>query len=260
MKTLSALVMSMALIGMLAVTPLATAEEFSGNVALATDYRFRGISQGDRSPAIQGGFDLELENGFYVGTWASNVTFSGAAMELDVYGGFTGVLAEGATYDVGVLYYAYPEDDSTDLNGTGNRDLDYVELYGSVSFGDATLGLAYSPDYFFETDTFFYIYGDYSFALAENWSLDVHYGLNLFDSEEVGADFGIGNCTAFSANGECANGTEDAYSDWSVGVSTSAAGLDFSLQYIDTDLDESDCFGGTQLCDSTAVLTVSKSL
>ena len=242
------------------VVPSAMAAEFAGNVALTTDYRFRGISQGDRSPAIQGGFDLATESGFYVGTWASNVTFSGASIELDIYGGFAGDISESTSYDVGVLYYAYPEDDSTELSGTGDRDLDYVELYGSVSFGDATLGLAYSPDYFFETDSFIYLYGDYSYTLAENWSLDLHYGINMFDDEAAGAEFGIGSCNVTLANGNCADGTEDTYSDWSVGVSTSAAGLDFSLQYVDTDLDEADCFGNTKLCDATAVFTISKSL
>jgi len=179
---------------------------------------------------------------------------------LRLLAGFGGEINDSTAYDVGVIYYAYPEDDAVDLDGIGDRDLDYVELYGSVSFGDATVGLAYSPDYFFETDTFFYIYGDYSLALGENWSLDFHYGLNMFDSEDVGADFGIGSCTAFDAGGECTNGSEDQYSDWSIGVSTSAAGLDFSLQYIDTDLDEEDCFGDTKLCDATAVFSVSKSL
>ena len=258
-KALSALLVIATLGGAFGALP-ALAVEASGNVTLATDYRFRGISQGDRSPAIQGGLDMAWDSGFYVGTWASNVTFSGAAMELDIYGGYSAEINDSLSYDVGVLYYAYPEDDSTDLNGVGDRDLDYVELYGSLSFGDATVGLAYSPDYFYETDTFFYLYGDYSFALGDNWSLDLHYGLNMFDDEEVGADFGIGQCSSFSASGECSNGTEDAYSDWSIGISTSAAGLDFSLQYIDTDLDDEDCFGGTQLCDSTAVFSISKSL
>ena len=45
----------------------ASAAEFSGNVGYFSDYRFRGISQGDRSPAIQGGFDIELDGGFYLG-------------------------------------------------------------------------------------------------------------------------------------------------------------------------------------------------
>ena len=73
-------------------TTVAVAEEVavSGNVTYTTDYRFRGISQGDRSQAIQGGFDVGLENGLYAGTWASNVTFSGAAIEVDYYAGWAG--------------------------------------------------------------------------------------------------------------------------------------------------------------------------
>ena len=62
---------------MVLATSAAAAAEFSGNVTYASDYRFRGISQGDRSQAIQGGFDITAENGLYFGTWASNVTFSG---------------------------------------------------------------------------------------------------------------------------------------------------------------------------------------
>ena len=160
---------------------------------------------------------------------------------------------------VGVLLYD-PEDDAVDLDGIGDRDLDFVEIYGSLSFMDATLGLAYSPDYFYETDSYIYLYGDYSYAINDDWSLDVHAGLNLFDDEEIGADFGIGRCSAVATNGECLSGTEDSYADWSIGISTTWSGLDFTLQYVDTDLDDKDCFGNTQLCDATAVISVSKSL
>jgi uncharacterized protein (TIGR02001 family) len=220
----------------------AAAAEFSGNVTLTTDYRFRGISQGDRSPAIQGGFDLALDNGLYVGTWASNVTFSGAAIEIDYYAGFGGAINDATSYDVGFAYYNYPEDDA-------DPDLDYYELYGSISFHDFTLGVNFSPDYFAETDTYWYVYGDYSFGLAENVSLDLHLGANLFADKDAGTAFGIGDA-----------GGEDQYIDYSVGLSTSGMGLDFSLAYIGTDLDTDECFGGTKLCDDTVVLSVSKSL
>ncbi|MDP6377998.1 MAG: TorF family putative porin [Pseudomonadales bacterium] len=221
-----------------------SAAEFSGNVTLATDYRFRGISQGDRSPAIQGGFDLETESGLYVGTWASNVGFAGSgALELDVYGGFAGDFSESVGYDVGVLYYAYPESDS-------DPDFNYVEIYGSLSFGDATLGVNYSPDYYAETDSFWYLYAGYSMGLGENFSLDLHVGLNKFDDDAEGLAFGLG---------EGLDG-EDQYVDYSVGISTSAAGLDFSLAWVGTDLDEEECFGDTKLCDDSVVFSVSKSL
>ena len=110
-------------------TGTAAAAEFAGNVTLASDYRFRGISQGDRSPAIQGGFDIAAENGLYFGTWASNVTFSGASIEMDFYAGWGGEINENTAIDVGVLWYTYPEDDA-------NPDLDYVEFYASVDLFD----------------------------------------------------------------------------------------------------------------------------
>ena len=230
----------------LAGTNAATAQEVavSGNVTYTTDYRFRGISQGDRSQAIQGGFDVSLENGLYAGTWASNVTFSGAAIEVDYYAGWAGQLNENTPVDVGVLWYNYPEDDA-------DPDLDYYEIYSSIGLFGATVGVNYSPDYFAETDDFFYFYGDYSVALVDNLSLDVHVGWNLFDSNEAFASF-IG-----PAAGE---NPGDDYMDYSVGLSTSAVGLDFGVTYVGTDLKKAECFAGTKLCDDTVVLSVSKSL
>lgn len=223
---------------------VAAQAEVSGNVTYTTDYRFRGISQGDRSQAIQGGFDWSAANGFYVGTWASNVTFSGAAIEVDYYAGFATEINENTAVDVGVLWYNYPEDDS-------NPDLDYWEFYGSLGVFGGTVGVNYSPDYFAETDAFFYFYGDYSVPLAENLSLDFHLGWNLFDDDEAFASF-IG-----PAAGE---NPGDDYMDYSVGLSTSAVGLDFGLSYIGTDLDKDECFAGTKLCEGSIVASVSKSL
>ena len=64
-----------ALVALLATAGTAMAEgEWSGNVAMTSDYTWRGVSQSNEDPAIQGGFDYA--NGlFYAGTWASNVDF-----------------------------------------------------------------------------------------------------------------------------------------------------------------------------------------
>lgn len=222
----------------------AAAAEFSGNVAYATDYRFRGISQGDRSQAIQGGFDIELDSGFYFGTWASNVGgWSGGTIEVDYYGGYAMTLSEDTALDVGVLYYGYPEDDAS-------PDLDYVEIYGSLSFQDFTIGAAFSNDYFAGTDTFWYLYGDYSFGLTEAVSLDMHLGWNIFDGKDAGAAFGLGE----------ADDPKDTYIDYSVGLSAPAAGLDWGLALVGTDLSKAECFAGAKLCETTLVLSVSKSL
>ncbi|MEZ5559290.1 MAG: TorF family putative porin [Pseudomonadales bacterium] len=233
---------------LVAGTLTAQAAEVSGNVALTTDYRFRGISQntGELSPALQGGFDVATDSGLYIGTWGSNVNFSDGALELDIYGGWTGSIADGVDLDLGLLYYSYPKD------GPG-IDLDYLEVYGSLAFMGATLGVNYSDDYFAETGKFWYLYGDYSLPLAENYSLDLHVGYNAFD-EKAERDT-AGDCvgTGFLCG-------EDNYLDYSVGVSTSFYDLDWSLSYVGVDIGQKECFGAKDICDDTVVLSVSKSL
>lgn len=218
------------------------AAEISANTSITTDYRFRGISQGDRSLAIQGGFDLESESGFYVGVWASNVTFSGAAIETDLYVGYGGSINDSLSYDVGYMYYAYPEDDAS-------PDLDYQELYASLSFYDATVGVAVSDDYFAETGTFWYLYADYGRDVAENLSLGIHVALNIFENDTKFAEF-IG-----PEDGSAGDG----YLDYSISLSTEQLGVDWGLAFIGTDLKKSECFSGTKLCENTVVLSVSKS-
>lgn len=119
----------------------------SGNVALVSDYRFRGFSLSDGDPAIQGGIDIAHSSGFYVGTWGSSIDDLGSGlgeMELDIYGGWSGEVTSGLTVDVGLLYYAYP----AKSNGYGAAD--YFEPYLSLSTDlgpvNATVGVNYAWD------------------------------------------------------------------------------------------------------------------
>lgn len=83
----------------------------SGNVALVSDYRFRGLSQSYTQPAIQGGFDYGSASGTYVGAWGSNVSgnqfLNGGSLELDLYGGYRWTAGK-AGLDLGLMYYWYP--------------------------------------------------------------------------------------------------------------------------------------------------------
>ncbi len=122
-----------------------SAFEFSGNVALTSEYRFRGVDLSGGDIAVQGGVDISHSSGFYVGTWGSSLdedTVGYGHTELDVYGGYSGDLTEGVSFDLGVIAYLYPN--------AGPGDFDYVELYGSVGFtfgpAEVTLGGAYAPD------------------------------------------------------------------------------------------------------------------
>src|SRR5580765_5260248 len=64
----------------------------TGNMTIATDYRFRGISQTYLGPTIQGGIDYSHSSGIYMGNWNSNVSgntyFGGPGIEMDFYGGY----------------------------------------------------------------------------------------------------------------------------------------------------------------------------
>ena len=81
----------------------------TGNLTFVTDYRFRGISQTMRGPAVQGGFDYAHSSGIYLGTWGSNVSgtqFVDGNMEWDFYGGYN--WKAGDFYvGPGLLYYYY---------------------------------------------------------------------------------------------------------------------------------------------------------
>jgi uncharacterized protein (TIGR02001 family) len=47
----------------------------SGSVGLFSQYIFRGLTQTDRRPALQGNFDINHSSGLYLGAWASNVSW-----------------------------------------------------------------------------------------------------------------------------------------------------------------------------------------
>ncbi|MGV6807044.1 MAG: TorF family putative porin [bacterium] len=210
----------------------AQAAEVSGNVTMATDYRFRGISQTDERFAIQGGFDVGFDSGFYIGTWASNVNFSDSSgdinsAELDFYAGYGFEVSEGVALDFSVITFVYPAAES---------EFNYEEYVAGLSVGDLGLSVVYSNNYFgSDADAFVYNI-DYAIAVSEDVAVDLHVGYS-----DVDEDYFFGE--------------DDSYLDWSIAVTKSALGLDFSLAYIDTDLDE---YGDD--AEGTAVFSVSKSL
>ena len=144
MKTLHKTAISAAAVALLSgvATTAAFAEEaaapevspVTANVTVASNYIYRGLTQTNNKPAIQGGFDYAHESGFYVGNWNSSISWisdgygnngyannkgglagSGTGtsatgpIEMDFYAGFKKeLIAEGFASDFGVLQYYYP--------------------------------------------------------------------------------------------------------------------------------------------------------
>jgi uncharacterized protein (TIGR02001 family) len=116
----------------------AQAADVSYNIGAVTLYKSNGVDQDyDKASAtgqpfnksiraaIQGGVDVDLGNGFYVGNWNSTGHFEDANLEMDFYAGYAGEFGGGVSYDVSYAYYLYPSQSS--WNGG--------EVVGSLSYG-----------------------------------------------------------------------------------------------------------------------------
>lgn len=130
----------------LAVAPVWAQAELTANVALTTNYKFRGQDQDSSrtkalKPALQGGFDYSFgDSGWYVGNWNSTVDWlPGNSLETDFYGGYKFKAAD-VDWDVGVLTYVY----------SGNSSGNTTELYGAGTYGPFTAKYSHtvSKDYF----------------------------------------------------------------------------------------------------------------
>lgn len=193
--------------------------QWSANIAVASDYVFRGVSQTEEDAAISAGVDL-TNGAFYAGAWASNVSFAGddeTGIEADLYAGARPEFG-GFNWDFGVVGYLYDE--------PGALDYDYVELKAGASraVGPATVGAAvyYSPDFFGAAeDEATYVEANAAFSLADRWTV----------SGAVGRQFVSSDLD---------------YTTWNLGAAFSLTEtLAIDLRYHDTDEhDFGDAYGG----------------
>lgn len=199
----------------------------SGNLALTSDYVFRGYTQTSEDLAVQGGVDWESVGGWHLGVWGSDLDFGpgDASVEVDLYGGYSWEVND-VSYQVGLIYYAYPGSDS-------ESGYDFVETYASAAYDLPAVSLSaalhFTPDNFGETGTGWYATGGLARTLSDTLSVDANVGFS-----QVEPGFG-----------------ED-YLDWNLRLTYSLPLLALDLRYYDTDAP--DCLDS---CDSRVVLTLS---
>ena len=176
------------LVGILAMPSFAAV---SANVAFASDYVWRGMTQSD-GPAIQGGFDFEAESGFYAGIWGSNVNFNdGAGSELDYYFGY-GFSVGDLGIDIGYVAFDYPK------NTLG---LDFEEIVLGFSLGNFGLTHAMGQDDF--TD-----YTEISYGMGP---VSVAYGTYDDMSDNITISYGF-SCGAYDCGITAYDMTDEGYS------------------------------------------------
>jgi uncharacterized protein (TIGR02001 family) len=187
----------------------------SANIGLFSQYVFRGLSQTNEKPAVQGGFDIAHKSGFYAGTWASNISWLSdftpevsASMEWDFYGGYKGSLPGDFGYDLGVLYYWYPGS-----YPSGFTSPNTTELYVGLSWKWISFKYSYSA----ENKTFGFPDSRGSQYLDLSASYDI--------VEKVSD--AIGKVTIFGHVGKqyFRNNGDYDYGDWKVGASTEIYGV-----------------------------------
>jgi uncharacterized protein (TIGR02001 family) len=225
---------------------IAAAGDFTANLGVTSDYVFRGQSQSQTKPAVFGGVDYVDESGLFAGLWASSVDFNDAAstyMELDLYAGYTHAFTEQTSGTVKLVAYLYPTADYP----PGSNDYDYFELVASLShnFGPFSGGLelAYSPDYFFESGNGVALSGTASVPLTDSFFL---FDGGIAASAKLGYQW-IEDQATF--------GTPD-YLFYDIGLTGKFSKFALDIRYVDTDLSEAECFGGTNLCKARVVATL----
>ncbi len=205
---------------------------FTGNVAIASDTTFRGYTQTQEDPAIQGGLDWDSGFGVYLGTWASNVNFgipSEGSLRTDVYGGYKGAVG-GFTYDVGAIAYLFP--------GTP-KVMDYQWWEGYVKVGydfdiaALTAGIAYTPDYFGGLDNAMY----YSSALKVPLPVGI-------DGLSIGATIGYQDYKGL-----------DSVLDYSVGLTYAMDWFTTDVRFVNTDGSNALC---RNVCDKRVIVKISR--
>jgi uncharacterized protein (TIGR02001 family) len=217
----------------------ASPHTFTGNVTVASDYRFRGISQTEEKPAIQGGFDYSHSSGFYVGNWNSNISgdfINDGSIEMDLYAGYKFEPVKDVTADVGILQYYYP---GAEIDSSTDYDTTEVYVGASWKWLSAKYSYAVSDDVFgiADADGSWYLDLNGNFEIADKTTLNVHVGRQKF-------------------RGPNSDGT--SYTDWKIGVARDFGFATLGLAYIDTNADDFYTFDGKELGDETIVLSVSK--
>ncbi|MCY4264041.1 MAG: TorF family putative porin [Gammaproteobacteria bacterium] len=176
------------------------AQQWTANFSATNNYIWRGLTQSINEGAIQGGIDYAADSGFYVGTWASNVSYESDdvySYEHDIYFGYAGEEG-GISYDIGYLYYNYD-------SGAG---FDFGEVYGAIGVGNFSAQvslLTYAePDE--EPGQ------DFGFAQASYWSFD--YVIPLDSGAEIGLHAGFHEGDFMYAF----NGATDDYWDFNISI------------------------------------------
>jgi uncharacterized protein (TIGR02001 family) len=217
----------------------------SGYVALATDYRFRGISQNDRNITPEGSVNWTGPMGFYAGTWLAKTNWTGVAtcptcnatpsFEMDIYAGKHFDL-DGTDLNVEAYYYSYPDANKYMLGTYASYYETIIQL--SHTFDKLTLTAtgANSPEWSLHGGTGWYLEGTASYALTDWLSISGNLGHQWVER------------------------APSNYTHWDIGATATWRSWVLDVRYVGNDISKPDCgfwiSSGTGSCSDTVVATL----
>ena len=241
--------MKKVLLAILAMAGFTLAQaQVSGNLGLTSDYRFRGISQSQNAPAVQGGVDYANANGLYVGNWNSSVSSqvytNGSGVESDIYAGYKKDIYNGITLDVGSYNYFYPR--ATNLSN--NKQFTTNEAYAALGYDAKAFG-AYTVRYNRALSNYF---GTTNSVGTQYTQLDG--AVPVIDKVSFIAHAGRTNV---------ANNSQLSYNDFNTGLAYDLNTWIISAKYywntaLPTGFAAANTVNGQGLTNSTAVVSVTK--
>lgn len=212
---------------------IADADELHGYLTVGSDYVFRGISQSNDQPAVQGGLDYSHRSGMFAGIFIAPVEFPDNSFgedlrdtEFDVYLGYRRELGGDWAWDAALLHYGYP--------GSGDFDYAYDELALNLHYRDsARFGATISENAISGQSTGWTV----EVELRRPLGARAQYSGSLGRYEFERADWGD-------------------YYYWDLGLSTTVGALVFDLRYFDTS-SEAASVAGTPLTRARLVASLS---
>ena len=175
------------------ISPVAQAE-ISANLGVTSNYVFRGFTQTNDDPAIQGGVDYTHASGFYAGAWASQVDCPAASncagfgstnndgLEVDIYAGVNAELQGGTILDIGLIQYNYTD---------SNKD-ESLELYFGLGIGPVTGTYYWGDDSSPGNADYQYLDLKFKMDLGDDVNFTMHYGRLDPDNSSIVNDISVG--------------------------------------------------------------------
>jgi uncharacterized protein (TIGR02001 family) len=156
--------------------------QVSGQIALVSDYRWRGVSLTDEAPALQGSLSYDHASGLFAGLFGSNVELrpGNGGLGVQAFGGYARRWRDDAAWDVGAVGYKFPRSEQ-------GRSYDYLEAFAGVTVEQFGARMYVSNDYYGNGHRSAYATASLGLPLTPWLTLGVHVGVLQLWPQDSGA-------------------------------------------------------------------------